>query len=204
MKLEKMAPWNWFRKEDETAVSVPIKRDIKNSRDATNAKSAKRVKGEPLAEHHYEPMLQLHRDIDRLFDHFFRGFNLPLSLGGEPFASFGESGLMRPKSDLSAAEKEYLLTVEIPGVNETDVSIDISGSTLTIRGEKKRENEEGGRSYYRIERNYGVFERVLSLPDDVDRDGVKAHFRQGVLTVVMPRNSLPKSEARQVEIISWD
>ncbi len=109
--------------------------------------------------------------------------------------------LLKPRADLSATDTEYQLTVEIPGINERDVSLDISGNTLTIRGEKRQEKEEKAKDYYRIERSYGSFQRVLSLPEDVDQDTIKATFKNGVLTVTMPRKAVTGgAEVKQIEI----
>jgi HSP20 family protein len=187
MELKKLAPWNWFKKEEEIDHSIPVKHD---------------TKGTLAPQRQYEPMLQLHRDIDRLFDHFFRGFNLPSMGGVDLFPSLEESGILKPKIDLSAAEGEYQLTVEIPGVSEKDVSVDISGNVMTIKGEKKQEKEEKDTNYYRIERSYGSFQRVLTLPDDVNQDAVKASFKNGILAVTMPRKALPHGEVKQIEITS--
>jgi HSP20 family protein len=187
MELKKLAPWNWFKKEEDIDHAVPIKHNDK---------------GPYYPERHYDPTLPIHRDIDRLFDHFFRGL-YPAAM--RPFGSFPffeESGILKPKVDLSATEQEYLLTVEIPGVSDKDVSVDISGNTMTIRGEKKQEKEEKEKNYYRIERSYGAFQRVLSLPEDVEQGGIKASFKNGVLSITMPRKALPKGEVKQVQITS--
>jgi HSP20 family protein len=185
MELKKLAPWNWFKNEEESDHIVPIKHS---------------EKGSLYTAPQYAPMLQLHRDIDRYFDHFFRDFNLSVLGGSQSFMPLVESGFFRPKVDLSAAEQEYVLTVEIPGVNEHDVTVDVSGNTMTIKGEKKLEKEESKSDYYRMERSYGSFQRVLSLPEDVDQDGIKAGFKNGILTVTMPRKSMPKGESKQIQI----
>ena len=186
MELKKLAPWNWFRKEEESGHAVPVHHS---------------ERGGYLPERHYAPMLQIHRDIDRIFDSFFRGFDLPLPAAMRPFEVFGESGLLKPRADLSATDSEYQLTVEIPGVSEKDVSLDISGDTMTIRGEKRQEKEEKDKDYYRIERSYGSFQRVLSLPDDVDQDHITASFKNGVLTVTMPRQAVSGgAEVKKIEI----
>lgn len=185
MELKKLAPWNWFKNEEEGDHSVPVKHDEKK----------------PLYPgRHHDPMLQIHRDIDHLFDQFFRGWGMPRMGGFGHLGDFAGDTLLRPKVDLSGADKEYQLTVEIPGVSEKDVSVDISNNVMTIKGEKKLEKEEKEKNYYRIERSYGSFQRVLSLPEDVDQDGIKASFNNGVLTITMPRKALPKGEVKQVEI----
>ena len=186
MELKKLAPWNWFKKEEETGHGVPVHHN---------------ERGGYLAERHYAPVLQVHRDIDRIFDSFFRGFDLPLPAAMRPFEVFGESGLLKPRVDLSATDTAYQLTVEIPGVSEKDVSLDISGDTMTIRGEKRQEKEEKDKDYYRIERSYGSFQRVLSLPADVDQDHITASFKNGVLTVTMPRQAVSGgAEVKKIEI----
>lgn len=185
MDLKKLAPWNWFKKEEEMDHAVPVKHS---------------ARGGYFPERPYDPTLPIHRDIDRLFDHFWRGFN-PLTMGGSGFfPSLGETGILKPKVDLSATEQEYLLTVEIPGVSETDVAVDVSGNTMTIKGEKKQEKEEKDKNYYRIERSYGSFQRVLSLPEDVNQESIKASFKNGVLSITMPRKALPKGEVKQIQI----
>jgi len=185
MDLKKLAPWNWFKKEDEMDHAVPVKHS---------------ERGGYFPERPYDPTLSIHRDIDRLFDHFWRGFGSPVMGRADFFPSFGETGILKPKVDLSATEQEYLLTVEIPGVSEKDVAVDVSGNTMTIKGEKKQEKEEKDKNYYRIERSYGSFQRVLSLPEDVDQESIKANFKNGVLSITMPRKVLPKGEVKQIQV----
>jgi len=185
MELKKLAPWNWFTKEEEIDHAVPIRRQ---------------EKGDSFPERYYDPTLPIHRDFDRLFEHFLRGFGAPALSRFGSFPALGEAGLLKPKVDLSATEQEYLLTVEIPGVNEKDVSVDIIGNTMTVKGEKRQEKEEKEKNYYRVERSYGSFQRVLSLPEDVNQEGIKASFKNGVLSITMPRTSQPKSDVKQIQI----
>ena len=184
MELKKYIPWNWFKKEEESDRAVPVKRG-----------------GEGLAAGRFpDPMQQFHRDIDLLFDRLFRGVGLSQTGGLTSSSMFDAGGLLKPKADLSATEKEYVLTVEIPGVSEKDVSLDIRAGTMTIKGEKRQEKEEKDKDHYRIERSYGSFQRMLSLPEDVDQEAIKASFKNGVLAVRMPRNALPAQERKQIKI----
>ena len=183
MELKKLAPWNWFKKEDEVDHVVPVKHGREPSLHAEGS---------------YSPMLQMHRDIDRLFDRFFRGFGPGYEWPA--FPTWEGGGILKPRVDLSATDKDYLLTVEIPGVDEKDVSVDVSSGIMTIKGEKKQEHENKEAGYYRVERRYGSFQRLLSLPEDVDQEGIKASFKNGVLSISMPRKALPQSEVKQIRI----
>ncbi len=187
MDIKKWVPWNWFKKEEEDAGEMlPVRRG--------NAKEQGGVPDHPLR--------LFHQEIDRLFDKALRGFGLPSFGLDRPMFPRLADGILKPTLDLGATDKEYTITVEIPGVDEKDVRLEIVNDTLTISGEKKQEKEEKEKNYYRMERSYGSFRRVLSLPEDADQDKVKATFKNGVLTVTMPRKTLPKSDVKQIEIKS--
>ena len=96
--------------------------------------------------------------------------------------------------------KEYAISVEVPGVDEKDVKIELANNTLTIGGEKKQEKEEKEKNFYRVERSYGSFQRVLSLPEDADQEKIQATFKKGVLRITVPRKALPHAEAKQIEV----
>jgi len=188
MELKKLVPWNWFKKEEERNLTIPIRHA--------------EMQHAPFFPRTYTPMMQLQREIDHLLNNFFRDFDLPTMGSFNTLMPLDDAGLLKPRVDLSANDHEYQLTLEIPGVTEKDVSLSVSGNTLTIKGEKKQEKEEKDKEFYRIERNYGSFQRVLSLPEDVDQDGVKATFKNGVLIVTMARKAIAKSDAKQIEITS--
>ena len=81
-----------------------------------------------------------------------------------------------------------------------DVKLEIANDILTIRGENKHEKEEKDKNFHRVERSYGSFQRVLSLPEDADQDAVKATFKRGILTISMPRKAMPQADVRKIEI----
>nr|WP_281357791.1 Hsp20/alpha crystallin family protein [Desulfobacter latus] len=109
--------------------------------------------------------------------------------------------LLKPRLDLSATDKEYTVSLEIPGVSEKDVNLELADDTLIIRGEKKQKKEEKKKNFYRLERSYGSFQRTLSLPEDADKDNIKADFKNGVLNITIPRKALPSgTKAKQIEI----
>lgn len=163
MNLAKLNPWNWFKKEEEQrGVSVPIQR-----MDST-----------------FHPLAELHNELDRMFDRFFHSFG-GASLYDSALA--GASRLLKPNVDIAESDKEYTITVEVPGVDKEGIQISLDDGTLTIRGEKKQEKEEKNKNYHRIERSYGSFQRVLSLPNDADSEKIDATFKNGVLTLTLPK-----------------
>lgn len=184
MDIKKWIPWNWFKKEEEeTGKTLPVQRRSWRGR----------------TRHRQHPVEQLHHHIDQIFDEMYRGFGLvPFSF--EPLAPRMSEDLLKPTLDLSATDAEYTLSIEVPGVDEKDVKLEIVNDTLTIRGEKKQEKEEKEKNFYRMERSYGAFQRVLSLPEDVDQENVTAKFKKGVLTIKMPRKALPQSDVKKIEV----
>ena len=124
------------------------------------------------------PFLSLRREMDRLFDDFFRSPMPGTRLAGPAMAW--------PSLEVKEGDGELRITAELPGMNEKDVELVVQDGMLTLRGEKKSENEDKDRGW--SERYYGRFERRIALPDGVDEDACKASFRDGVLTITMPRS----------------
>lgn len=136
-----------------------------------------------------------HRDIDRMFDRFMRGLSFPA------VEAPALPALLRPNVDIAETGKDYTISMEVPGVDEKDVRLELSGNTLTISGEKRQEKESKDRNWHRVERSYGSFRRVLSLPEDANTDKTEATFRNGVLTITLPRTTIAKPESvRRIEI----
>lgn len=137
------------------------------------------------------PLLSLHREVNRLFDDVFRGFGAP-SLGG-----FDRS-LAWPNLELGETDKEVRVTAELPGLDEKDVEITLEEGVLTLRGEKKAEVEDKDRGY--TERSYGRFERRIGLPRGIERDKANATFRNGVLTITLPKTEAANENLRRIPI----
>ena len=187
MNIQKWNPWNWFKKEEG---------------DAGNAIAVQRSGAGRPGDLFSHSMAQFHREVDRLFDQAFRGFGLSLLGSNRPLLRRANGGNLKPTLDLGATDNAYTVTVEIPGVDENDIKLEIVNGTLTIQGEKKQEKREEGKNFYRVERSYGSFRRVLSLPEDADQNGVTATFEKGVLTVTMPRKALPQADVKQIAVSS--
>ncbi|OKO91303.1 heat-shock protein [Bradyrhizobium sp. NAS80.1] len=139
----------------------------------------------------YDPFMTLHREMNRLFDDAFRGF------GGTGLAPLMEGQFGWPKIELSETDKALTISAELPGMTDKDVQIEIAGGVLTIRGEKKAERSDEGR--YFTERTYGAFERRIPL-EDVEEDKAEASFKNGVLTVLLPKSENPRAGVKRIAI----
>jgi len=122
-------------------------------------------------------------------------------LRGAPAMPWTEERLeWLPAVNVSETDEEIRVTAELPGVDPGQVDISLTEDMLTIRGEKKEEHEERKRDYHRIERSYGSFTRTVRLPSAVDADKVEAVFKDGVLTIEMPKREEAKTRKVKVEV----
>ncbi len=145
----------------------------------------------PVRREEEHPIQALQRDMNRLFDEFFREFGLA------PFRPFEERwDVFSPRIDMVEGDKEIKVSAELPGMDEKDIDISLSHDVLTIRGEKKEEEEYRGKNYYRMERSYGSFQRSIPLPCEVDDDKAEAIFKRGVLTITLPKAAEAQSRKK--------
>jgi HSP20 family protein len=140
------------------------------------------------------PFLTLHREMNRLFDDVFSGFGL---MSRTP--ALMEGRFSWPHVELSETEKALKVTAELPGMEENDVQVELANGALVIRGEKKVESEGDGKLF--SERYYGSFERQIPL-DGVQEDKAEASFKNGVLTVTLPKSEDARQSVRRITINS--
>lgn len=149
----------------------------------------------------FEPFLTLHREMNRLFDDVFRGF-APLGRISNPLV---EGQFAWPRLELSETEKAVTVSAELPGLSDGDVQVEIANGVLSIRGEKKAERSHESKlvderySKFVSERYYGSFERQIPL-DGVEEDKAQANFKNGVLTVTLPKSEQPNRNVKRVAI----
>jgi HSP20 family protein len=105
-----------------------------------------------------------------------------------------------PAVDIYETENELVLKADLPEVDPKNVGIQVENGTLTLKGERKFEQEKNGKGFHRIERSYGSFVRAFSLPDTVDAEHVKADYKSGVLTVTVPKKEVAKPRTINVEV----
>jgi HSP20 family protein len=139
----------------------------------------------------WSPISGFRREMDRLFDDFFRtpATSRLADFGGAMTANW-------PSIDVKDKDNELLITAEVPGLTDKDVELFVDNGMLTIRGEKKAEHEERGYS----ERFFGKFERQIPLPSGVDEEHCKADFRDGLLTIHLPKTKEAEAARKKIPI----
>lgn len=136
------------------------------------------------------PAYAVQRNYNRLFDEFFNEFS---------FALYPSNGAgFNPSIDISETDSEIKIAAELPGLDENDVEVSLADNVLTISGEKKAEHEDEGENYYRVERSYGSFKRSVTLSQEVEADKIDAIFKNGVLTVNLPK--APEAQAKKIAV----
>jgi HSP20 family protein len=136
-----------------------------------------------------DPFLELHREMNRLFDDASRGV-----AGGRDKSVMG---FVAPRMDIHESENAMEVTAELPGVSQNDVDLLIEGDVLTIRGEKR--NERRDKRAHVVERSYGSFQRSVQLSFAPDPEQVEANFEHGVLTVVLPKKG-QQEKAHKIQV----
>ena len=143
------------------------------------------------------PFSVLQRDMNRIFDDFFKGFNtFPAGRLEGRWDGFN------PTIDIKESEKELTIKAELPGMDEKDIDVSLANDTLTIQGEKKEEKEEKDNGYYYAERSFGSFRLVFPLPVGIHAQKAEALFKKGVLTITVPKTEEAKSKIKKIAIKS--
>lgn len=158
-----------------------------------------------VSEHAWDPIWNLRDEIDELFEDFYPGarlgpfrrrWNWPRHRSATAFS------WRLPTIDVIDKDDEVEISAELPGMAEEDIDVRVTDSTLTVSGEKKQEREEGdkGGEHYLAERRYGSFRRTIAIPEGVDQNRIEAGFRNGVLTVHLPKRPEARKPSKKIEV----
>jgi HSP20 family protein len=141
-------------------------------------------------------------DIERMFEDWFDDFrSRPFPRLWRPsFARLRPISLEAPALDIYEQKDALIVKAEIPGLTKDELDITLDGSTLTIRGEKKKEEQVKEEDYYRCERSYGAFSRSIDLPVAIQTDKVNASFKNGVLEIRLPKTEEAKKNVTKVKV----
>ena len=142
-----------------------------------------------------DPFVSFRRSIDRMFDEFFNG-----ALAGRP--GFSPLGAFGPSVDVDDTDKEIVVKAELPGLDEKDFEVTLAGDVLTIKGEKKVENESRNGGSYNFERRFGSFSRSVRLPFEASDNQVDAKYDKGVLTIRLPKPAGVQRQVKRIEVRS--
>jgi len=143
----------------------------------------------------------LQGQMNRLVSDFFSGSSLIPEFFSEPISQISEKiAAFVPNVNVSRGEKEWLVTAELPGMDEKDIEISLTRDTLTIRGEKKQSHDKTEGVYHYVESSYGSFERIVPLSDEIEEDKVDASFAKGVLTIKLPKRATSQNATKKVSI----
>jgi len=185
MNLEKLKPWNWFKHEEsggQLESQIPVRR----------------TDNPPAA----DSLLRLHNEIDRWFDQLSASFGMPSLSPGSAWPAALSGQAYRPLIDVSADDNCYEIKLDVPGMTEADLSIEVKDDMLMIRGEKQHRSENKDKHFYRVERSYGAFQRTLALPDDANADEISAQLEKGVLRLEIPRRESAAESVKRIPISS--
>jgi HSP20 family protein len=192
MNLEKLKPWNWFKHEENGTgkeSQIPVSRN----------------EAEKLPQAGPGSLLSLHRDMDRWFGDAFKSFGMPSlesNLQSRAMPGISLSNIHRPQIDVSGDSNCYEINLDVPGLTESDLSLEVKDDVLIIKGQKEERSEDKDKHYYRVERSYGSFQRTLALPDDAIGDEIKANLDKGVLRLEIPRRETATQEVKRISINS--
>jgi HSP20 family protein len=105
-----------------------------------------------------------------------------------------------PAEDVAETDKAYEITAELPGLDEKNIEAKLANGMLSIKGEKQEEKEEKQKDYYRRERSFGSFERSFQVPEGIDTDKIAASFKNGILSVTLPKSAEAQKQAKKIEV----
>lgn len=138
----------------------------------------------------FRDFMTLQNEVARLFERSYGA--------GEPSRRAAATAVWTPAADVYEKDGNLVVDIELPGMDAEDVDVTVEDGNLAVRGERTFSAEVKEENAYRIERRYGVFERVLSLPEDVDTSAIAAQVNNGVLTITLPRK--PESRPKQIKV----
>ena len=144
-------------------------------------------------------------EIDRMFDMMMDAaaspFGLLASLApARPRARTVESGLIQPRMSIEGDESAWRVCLEVPGVEEKDLTVEMKDNALIISGEKKYQVESKEKGVYHMERSFGSFRRVVAVPEDVKAESISASCKNGILEINLPRELKEQEQPRKIEI----
>ena len=145
-----------------------------------------------------DPFYGMTKMMDDYFGNFFNAKAWPTGTALEEWGA--KEGQFVPKINLREGDNEIALTAELPGLNTKDLDITLEDNRITIKGERKYEREGGDKDRHYVESSYGAFQRTMALPYEVDKEKVKAQYKDGILKVNLYKSDKAKVTSRKISI----
>jgi HSP20 family protein len=139
----------------------------------------------------FRDVVSIQDEVNKLFDDFF---------GNRPARIEWTEGVWNPSVDVTEDKDSLVVKAEMPGMSKDDVKVSVQDNVLTLKGEKKQEKEEKDKNYHRVERSYGSFCRSFQLPTSVKADKIKANYKDGVLSITLPKTEEVKPKEIPISI----
>lgn len=216
MKANPFMPWNWFKQNEAdrknasqaTDDSEKASKHMRRKEDhepKTNLMSQQAAAGMTAL-----PVLRLHQEIEQVFDSMLRSlsgsdkpslFTSPLfgKMSTQSLSANDDTGARyNARVDVSGDKQNYEICVDVPGMSEDDVTVELTGHQLTIKGSKQESYESNDKEVFRMERSFGTFSRTISLPEDADVEQLSANLDKGELRLTIPRVANSGSETRRI------
>lgn len=149
------------------------------------------------------PVLEIQNEMNRMFDQFFADpFGIRTFTDMDSLSPVRSLNDFMPRINVSESDTAMNITAELPGMEEKDIQISLERDALILSGEKKSDVEEKGKSFHRVERTYGSFQRAIPLVFDVDEDKVEAVFKNGILNITLPKPASTVKQPKKIDIKS--
>ncbi len=142
-------------------------------------------------------LLNIEREFGRMFNNFEKRFGF--GNGGDGNEEY-ENAVWSPLTDISENKDNYILKMDLPGIDKKDVKISYSDGQLYINGERKQEKEDKDSKYHRVERSYGKYYRSFTLPAKIKESAIDAEFKDGQLTITVPKSEEAKPKELEIKV----
>lgn len=219
--------WNWFQNEQnqnsnrsnneqssrsrgQRSSRFQNERDTQRgqSNHSQNSESSSNMMSAFLPMMSFNPLSYFLQEMERMMDVTYRNVTQPaMNAGSQALSNMQESVMqsaskLRPNVDIAYNDEEYTVIMEVPGMDERNIQLEVSEDRqLYISGEKRQDSESRDKRFYRMECNWGTFERTLSLPQEADIENIEANYKNGLLTITVPcTESSRRNQIRQIEI----
>ena len=141
-------------------------------------------------------LLDIQKEFGKMFDAFENRFGFSKNDGDDEY----DNAVWMPLADISEDKDNYILNLDLPGIDKKDVKISYVDGQLSVSGERKQEKEDKNSKFHRVERSYGKYYRSFTLPQDLNTDKINAEFKDGSLKITVPKSEEAKPKELEIKV----